>query len=179
MQQFQFVLRNLRHAEAIQRDLVDNGISASQLKFFSRDKNALSHLNVSAASFWDERDIPHMMMRGGLIGFGISLAIVAMLKLSIPDFSLLPLSLLILFLTMFSTWLGGLIGFNNENYKLAGHHKDLLHGEAVLVINSRNEQLKIIEKTMSVYDLDIHHIDSTDSAINPLSGWRLVHHPDD
>ncbi|MCL2916018.1 hypothetical protein L2725_19955 [Shewanella corallii] len=179
MQQLHFVLKDLEHAEAIQRDLLDNGLAERQLKFFSRDKNALSHLEVNAADFWDERDMPHLMMRGGMIALGLSVLAILAFNQVFPGISLMPFILMMVFLTMFGIWLGGLIGLNNENYKLADHHKDLLDGEAVLVINARQEQQKVIEKTMMVYNLDIDHTDRTDSTINPLSGWKLVRHPDD
>lgn len=179
MYQLHFLLKNLTHAEEIQKQLQQNGIHEKHIRFYSRNKNKLENLNIHSANFLEERDIVHMMLRGGLFSLIISFFIMLLVFLLNVQLSINENAIIAIFCTFFGAWLGGLIGFNNENYKISAYHDALLKGDSVLVIDTREEQLIIVQKTMTNFDCDILHSSSTSSIINPLEGWRPIHHPDD
>ncbi|BDM64330.1 hypothetical protein NFHSH190041_17820 [Shewanella sp. NFH-SH190041] len=179
MTQLQYVLKNLDHGEAIQRQLMDNGVAQQHIRFYSRDKRRMAKLNINAASFLEERDIPHLMLRGAVFGLLGAVLLAVVVNGALPAFGPTQTIMLTLFLTLFGIWLGGLIGFNNENYKLSSFHQELMDGESILVIDAPLSQEKIIRRTMRSFDVDIHHQHSHHSGMNPFEGWKLVHHPDD
>ncbi|GAA5216722.1 hypothetical protein ACFSJ3_13570 [Corallincola platygyrae] len=180
MRQLHFILNSLDHGELIHKSLCDAGIHNNQIKFVSRDKPSLSRLRVNSASFLEERDVVHMMMRGGLFCLLLSTASVWGLNSSgLVSLGVAGSTLVIVFLTMFGTWVGGMIGFNHDNYKLAAYHDDLLQGEAVLVVTARPEQESVIQRVMMAYANDVHYVNRAENVINPLHGGRLVHHTDD
>jgi Na+/proline symporter len=114
---------------------------------------------------------------GAVIGFIVGLIVIAVISYNdyfppeVPDISYF---FIVVLLTMFCSWEGGLAGSANENKKLSEFHDDLEAGKYLILVYVRANQEEAIIRMMETKHPDIHLEGSDSSFFNPLSRVQRI-----
>lgn len=102
---------------------------------------------LHSGNYIEQLDVLRNGIIGAITGFLIGLIVVAIISYNQyfpPEIPNITYFFIVLVLTMFCTWEGGLIGIANENKKLEEFQDDLNNGKYLILIYARSSQESII-----------------------------------
>ena len=147
-----YLAPSLKSTQAVADDLNRVGVHEWLIHVIARDEAGLKREKLHSSNYLETTDI----MRDGLIGAGLGLAgalfSLAMMMLFQPFGSDAPAVLylfLLVALTGFGAWVGGLTGLDNENRKIRRFHDDIEQGEYLLLIYALKEHDAEIRAVMA------------------------------
>ncbi len=143
---------NLISTHQISDHLHEVGIDDWFIHVVSKDEAGLQREHLHSSNYLETLDFIRDGFLGAGIGFLLGLGCALLLKVTAPfgpDVSLLAYLGVILLLTCFGAWQGGLIGVASENKKLALFHDDIEAGKFLVLIYAKKSQEEKITQMMS------------------------------
>lgn len=148
MKRLYYLTYDIDVAESVSKSLHANGISDWNFHVLSKDEAGIQKHHLHAATPIHQLDI----LRSGERGFfyGVMLAIVTIVLVDqltswFEMFGLLGVLGIAAMTIGFSTWIGGFIGMQTENYKIRRFHDVIEHGGYLLMVDVTPKQKASIE----------------------------------
>ena len=149
MKCYYYLSPTLESTEAISGDLRQAGINDWFIHIISKDEAGLSKRRLHSSNYLETLDLIRYGLMGGVIGF--VLGVIAAIVISVyepfgPVTSVLVHLGVVMLLTGFGAWQGGLIGIHQKNKKLEPFHDEIHAGKyLILVYASRSEEGKLTD----------------------------------
>ena len=142
MKRLYYLFRGTQHAQSISNDLKKAGLDDGQLHFMNQSAAALQMADVHTASVFQERDLQHSGLYGGVIGLGIGALFAFYLLASElgPQMNLTVFFVVCAIFTFFGAWTGGIVGISHDNHHISRFHEALEHGDTLLMLDTYNPQ---------------------------------------
>jgi hypothetical protein len=150
-----FIGPSLDDLELFEEQLEDAGISTPQIHVLSLDdKSLLDHPHLHEVQSLMKQDVVHKSILGALVGIGLASSMLMMafsFELMSTSAGWMPFVFLSVVILGFSTWLGGFIGIQTTNYKLARFEKVLTEGKHVFFVDLEDGQSTILERILKLH----------------------------
>lgn len=172
MKRLFYLTDNIDSTEGISNDIHAAGIGDWNFHVLSRDEAGLYTHHVHSANWFQKYDLLRSGIRGGLIGIGIGILAVIILQVTgLLGFRLPLLGMLttIVIFAMFSTWVGGLVGIQTENYKVARFHDALDQGKYLIMVDIDVGQEQNIKELMARRHPEAKPVGTDTSLVNPFA----------
>jgi hypothetical protein len=177
MKRLYYLSKNIDYVKAISDELHQGGISDWNFHVVSRDDAGLYTHHLHGSGPLQRTDFVHWALRGTLLGLLLSLLVVAGLlwQTSLPYVVMVCAALL---LTMFSTWVGGLIGISHVNYKVARYYDNLQAGEYLMMVDIPRKYAVGIEALIEYHHSgEAQKVGESSRFDNPFESGPLVVYP--
>lgn len=161
----------------ISDDIQAAGVNNWFLHIISKDDAEVKKHQLHSGNYIEQLDIMRDGILGAIIGLTIGLCVIAYLTYNsifppeVPDVTYL---FIVIVLTMFGAWEGGLLGIANENRKLADFQADLEAGKNLILVYARACQEETITSMMRRKHPKINLVGSDSSFFNPLSKVQRI-----
>ena len=150
-----FIGSSLDDLEIFEEQLESAGISKAQIHVLSLDDRGLSdHPHLNEVLSFMKLDIVHKSIVGAVFGCGLAstlLLITFSFELVSKSADWLSFVFLLVVLLGFCTWLGGFIGIQTPNYKLARFKNILTEGRHVFFVDLELGQSIILERIIKLH----------------------------
>lgn len=142
---------SLDSTEQISNDLHDVGVEDFFVHVIAKDESGLKKRQIHSSNYLETLDIVRDGFIGAAIGFVSGLLGVMLLERfgpfpNIPGVVYVALAAVA---TLFGAWVGGLVGVEKENKKLARFHDDIEAGKYLVLIYARKGQGQKIQDMMA------------------------------
>ncbi len=172
-----YLTSSIDTTHSISDDLHEAGVNDWFLHIISRDTAGIKKHNLHSGNYIEQLDIMRDGIIGAVIGFVLGLIVVAYISFNQyfpPEVPSITYVFIVILLTMFCSWEGGLAGIANENKKLAEFHDDLKAGKYLILVYARAHQEQAITAMMKAKHPDIRLEGSDSSFFNPLSRVQRI-----
>ena len=152
MKRMYYLTNNLDSTEQISNDIHAAGVTDWHFHVISKDEAGLYRRHVHSANLFQKQDIIRYGERGAMSGFVLALAATgyAMANQTFgPEATGFIYVAMFIFITLFGTWLGGLIGLSTENQAIAQYHGEIDKGNYLILIDVRRGEEESIAKLMA------------------------------
>ena len=159
MKRLYYLTDTIDSTENVSNDLHAAGIDDWHFHVLSKDEAGLYTHHLHSANWFQQYDLLGCALRGALIGFVVGLLVAAIIggtSLLGSPISTLGAVFTVLIITMFGTWVGGLVGLQTENHKVVRFHKALEDGKYLIMVDIDPKQQHTVQKPMK-----IHHPEAT------------------
>ena len=152
MKRLYFLTRDIDAVDAISDRLHEKGISDWNFHVLGKNKSELHKHHLHSTNPLHELDIIRGGERGVIIGLGSGIIVLGILALGlgVNITWFMALGILVL-LTMFGTWLGGLVGLSTENYKIRKFHDLIEEGHFLIMVDVAKEQAREFSEVVEQY----------------------------
>lgn len=170
-----YLTTTLTSAQKISADLHEAGVDDWFIHVISKDDSGLKKEQIHSGNYIEKLDILRYGIIGAVIGFICGLVVAGIMIVTEPfgsEAKNIIYYAVIILLTCFGAWSGGLTGVASENKKIAAFNSDIETGKYLILIYARSERENIVKEMMLE-----KHPESTLEAIdknfyNPLSGLK-------
>ena len=172
-----YLTDNIESVESITEDLKTIGVEYNHYHVLSRDDDGIKRHHLHSASPLDKYDIVHMGERGVLLGFIAGLVLALSLVISQPfDLSVgwIGFMSVLIFVTFFGAWVGGMAGLGSENYKISKFHDELEEGQYLVMIDTTIEHEAEVRELMEREHQEAHWGGIDKTATNPFDGLPIL-----
>ena len=136
MKRLYYLTDQIEYAEHISAELIVNGIDAHQIHVLSKDSGGMITRHLNGLNIFARLDFIRGALNGLLIGLLISLTALLLAHFLFGyEFSGFAQFGFVMLLLLFGTWVGGLVGFLNENIQLRRFHREINEGRHLLMID--------------------------------------------
>ena len=177
MKRLYYLSDNIDYVKAISDELHQSGISDWNFHVMSRDEAGIYTHHLHGSNPLQRTDFIHGALRGTLCGLTLSLlAVIGLLwQTSFPHEVPIAAALM---LTMFSTWVGGLIGISRVHYKIARYYDKLQAGEYLIMVDVPRKYAASIEPILeSHYRGKAQKVGESSSFDNPFESGPVLSYP--
>jgi hypothetical protein len=161
----------------IASDIQATGVNHWFLHILSKDTAGVKKNQLHSGNFIEQLDVMRDGILGAMIGLITGLVVVAFISYKqyfppeIPDVTYF---FVIMIITMFGAWEGGLLGITNESKKLAAFQNDLNAGKYLILVYARGNQEDVIISMMKKKHPNIRLVGNDSSFFNPLSRVQRI-----
>lgn len=164
-------------SKRVSDDLHDAGILDWYIHVISKDETGLNQKHIHSANYLETLDLSRGTTIGGIIGFVVSILVVA-LAIQTEPFGF-PLSntiyfLMVAFLTLFGIWEGGLYGIDSENKKIQPFQDEINSGKFLVLVYAAKDDEKKIRVMMEDKHPESKLVATDRHFINPFSKLKVV-----
>lgn len=162
---------------SISDDIHEVGVNDWFLHIISKDHVGIKKHRLHSGNYIEQLDIMRDGIVGAFIGFFLGLITIAVIIFNeyfppeVPDISYF---FIVILLTLFCCWEGGLAGIANQNKKLSEFHDDLKAGKYLILIYAHATKEEAIISMMTTKHPSIHLAGSDSSFFNPLSRVQRI-----
>ena len=135
----------------ISDDLHAAGIKDFFVHVVAKDESGLKQEHIHSSNYLETRDLIRDGLLGAAYGAGCGLIGAGLLKFFEPFGPDVPPAvyvIVIVVVTMFGAWVGGLTGIASENRKLLKFHDDIEAGKYLILIYARKQQGPAVKTMM-------------------------------
>lgn len=170
-----YLTPSLDSTHKISDDLHEAGVDDWYFHVISKDESGLKKEQIHSGNYLEKLDILRYGILGAVIGFICGLVVSGVVMVAEP-FGPEPKGIvyfgIIILLSCFGAWSGGLTGVASENKKIAEFHSDIESGKYLILIYARKHMEGLVKKMM-----ENKHPESSLEAIdvnfyNPLTGLK-------
>lgn len=163
---------NLDVSKRVSDDLHNIGITDWYIHVISKDEAGLNQKHLHSSNYLETLDLARGTTAGGAIGFIISWILVA-LAISLEPFGS-PIDnswylFLVVFVTLFGIWEGGLVGIERKNKKISPFMRDIQEGKYLVLIYADKAHETAISEMMKVRHPESKLAGVDRHFINPFS----------
>lgn len=172
-----YLTSSIDTTHSISDDLHEAGINDWFLHIISRDTVGIKKHHLHSGNYIEQLDIMRDGIIGAVIGFILGLIIIAVISINQyfpPEVPNITYAFIVILLTLFCSWEGGLAGIANENKKLAEFHDDLEAGKYLILVYARACQEETITTMMVKKHPNICLEGCDSSFFNPLSRVQRI-----
>jgi hypothetical protein len=133
-------------------DLHAAGVKDFFLHVVAKDESGLKQEHIHSSNYLETRDLVRDGLLGaayGAIGGLIGAGLLKYFEPFGPDVPLVVYVIVVVVVTMFGAWVGGLTGIASENRKLLKFHDDIEAGKYLILIYARNRQGQAVKTMMN------------------------------
>jgi hypothetical protein len=155
MHRYYYISDNLNDLEVIEKELINNGITAPQIHVLSEKDAEVEKHHLHAIEPVLKQDVVRSTELGaviGAIGAAIVLAFAYFMNWTDTVVGWLPFIFLAIVVLGFCTWEGGLIGIQIPNHQFKRFQKLLSQGKHVFFVDIDKEQESILAQVVAKYD---------------------------
>ena len=177
MKTMYYLAPTLVSAHKISDDLHDAGIIDWFIHVISNDESGLSKEHVHSSNYLETLDLIRDGLIGAMIGFFIGVVLAGILMFIKPFGPNVPEVIylfLILVLTFFGSWEGGLMGIASKNKKHITFENDLKAGKYLILIYAKRNQEDAIKETMANKHPEAELVAMDTHLFNPFSTLERV-----
>jgi hypothetical protein len=177
MKCFYFLSPTLADTEHIADDLHKAGVNDWFIHIISKNEAELERRHLHSSNYLETLDF----LREGLIGAGLGLVagvlLAFVLSVTQPFGMDVPLKAyvgVILLLTCFGTWQGGLMGISAENKKLRQFHDDIEAGKLLILVYAHKDEETKVRAMMARLHPEARLVGEDARFYNPFTEPRTV-----
>lgn len=172
-----YLTSTLESTQKISDDLHEAGIDDWFIHVISKDDSGLKKEHIHSGNYIEKLDILRYGIIGAVIGLICGLIVAGIMMVTEPFGSeaknIIYFGVVIL-LTCFGAWSGGLTGVASENKKISGFHTDLEAGKYLFLIYARENREEAVKEMIKR-----KHPEATLEAVdenfyNPLSALKRL-----
>lgn len=177
MKRLYYLSNNIDYVKAISDDLHQAGITDWNFHVVSRNDAGLYTHHLHGSGPLQRTDFIHWALRGALFGLVLSLFVVTCLlwQTKLPHVVMVSTMLL---LTMFCTWVGGLIGISHVHYKVARYYDRLQAGEYLMMVDVPRKSAEDTEALMEHHHRgEVQKVGESTRFDNPFESGPFLAYP--
>ena len=164
-------------SKKVSDDLHEAGILDWYIHVISKDESGLNQKHLHSSNYLETLDLFRGTTVGGVIGFLVSLLSIGLL-VQFEPFGF-PLSntiyfIIVIFLTLFGVWEGGLYGIDSENRKIKPFHDEIESGKYLILVYAAKEEEDKIISMMKVKHPESNLVATDRHFVNPFSKLKVV-----
>ena len=148
MKRLYYLTSNIDSAEQISIDLHSRGISDWRFHIISKNEAGLISHRLHSANLFYRTDIIRYGERGAIIGAAMGILFAGSLYFG-QSISVVAAMLMVITLTFFGAWVGGLGGISRENYKVKRFHDDIVKGLYLIMVDVSPKEMDLIRAVMA------------------------------
>ena len=171
-----YLSNSINKTHSISDDLHEAGLNDWFLHIISKDDTDVKKHKLHSGNYIEQLDLMRDGILGAVAGLIIGICTVAYLAYDntfppeVPD---ITYYFIVIVLTMFGAWEGGLTGVANESKKMSAFRPDIDAGKYLILVYARASQEEMITSMMKRKHPAIRLVGSDSSFFNPLS--RVQH----
>ncbi|CAM3702327.1 hypothetical protein [Parendozoicomonas haliclonae] len=176
MKQYHYLFDSLNDLERACYDLEDLGVAHNHLHVANNNHLSLEKKHLNDVGTFGDTDLIHSGLRGLIIGVVASAVCGTLTWMYFGHHELggVITAFVSLIALGFSTWLGGLIGANHDNWRLSPYHDLLADGKSLLIVDMESGQEEQVQRLMASQHREAVHTGESSSVDSPLKGgWHL------
>lgn len=177
MKTMYYLAPSLISAHKISDDLHKSGIADWFLHVISHDEAGLNKEHIHSSNYLETLDLVRDGVIGAVIGFVIGLMVVGILTYTQPFGQQIPevvYLFIVVLMTLFGSWEGGLMGVASQNKKHAKFEDELKAGKYLILIYARKHDEETIRKTMNSKHREAKLVATDSHFLNPFSSLERV-----
>jgi hypothetical protein len=147
-----YLAPSLVSTRQVSDDLHAAGVKDFFLHVVTKDESGLKQEHIHSSNYLETRDLVRDGLLGaayGAIGGLIGAGLLKYFEPFGPDVPLVVYVIVVVVVTMFGAWVGGLTGIASENRKLLKFHDDIEAGKYLILIYARNRQGQAVKTMMN------------------------------
>ncbi len=167
----------LKSTQEISKDLHGVGINDWFIHVISKDEAGLNKQHIHSSNYLETLDLLRNGGIGALIGFiaGVFAAGALMyFKPFGPNMPEYVYLIVIVLLTLFGTWEGGLFGVASENKKLAHFRDELENGQYLILIYTGKKQEAAVKNVMAEKHPEAKLVATDRQYFNPFGSLKRI-----
>ena len=175
-----YLAPTLESTQKISDDLHAAGLMDFFLHVISKDESGLHERHIHSSNYLETLDI----VRDGIIGAAIGLvaglfgaALLMFFQPFGPDVPHFVYFAIVVVVTMFGAWEGGLAGIATENKELQKFHHEIEAGKYLILVYARKAQGAMVRSMMRANHPEAKLVAVNKHFINPFSPVRKRHRP--
>ena len=152
-------------------DLHAVGIKDFFLHVVARDESGLKQEHIHSSNYLETRDLIRDGFLGaayGAVGGLIGAGLLKFFEPFGPDVPRIAYAIVVVVVTMFGAWVGGLTGIASENRKLQKFHDDIEAGKYLILIYARKLQGQTVKTMMRARHPEAELVAVDRHFINPF-----------
>lgn len=177
MKTMYYITPTLVSTHQVSDDLHEAGVKDWFIHVISKDESGLSKEHVHSSNYLETLDLVRDGIIGAMIGFFIGVIAAGLLmyiKPFGPNVPEIVYLFIILLLTLFGSWEGGLMGIASKNKKLAKFDSDLDAGKYLILIYAKKGQGRVVKSTMTEKHPEAELVATDSHFLNPFSSLERV-----
>jgi len=177
MKTMYYLAPTLISTHKISDDLHEGGVKDWFIHVISKDESGLSKEHIHSSNYLETLDLVRDGVIGAMIGFFIGVFAAGLLMFIKPFGPNIPEIIylfVILLLTLFGSWEGGLMGIASKNKKLAKFENELNAGKYLILIYAKKDQEDSIQTTMNKKHPEAELVATDTHFLNPFSSLERV-----
>jgi len=175
MKCFYYLAPTLESTHQISDDLHEVGVMDWFLHVISKDEAGLKREHIHSSNYLETTDIVRDGLIGANLGFiaaVIAAGLVMLLEPFGPETPKVIYFFVVVVLTLFGAWVGGLTGIDKRNKKLKRFQGDIDAGKYLILIYAFKEQEDVIREMMREKHGEARLVAIDRRFLNPFSGLR-------
>ncbi len=177
MKTMYYLAPTLVSAHKISDDLHESGVSDWFLHVISNDEAGLNKEQIHSSNYLETLDLIRDGVIGAIIGFFFGVIIAGTLMYVQPfgpHVSEMMYLLVVIVLTLFGSWEGGLMGVASKNKKHAEFEDALKTGQYLILIYAKKHHENAIRNTMNRQHPEAKLVATDTHFLNPFSALERV-----
>lgn len=172
MKRLYYLTNDIAVAQSVSVKLHENGIGDWDFHVLSKDEAGIKKHHLNSATPIHELDILRSGERGLIYGAILALVLIVLVGYFTPwfeIFGLLGVFGIGIITIGFSTWLGGFVGMQTENYKIRRFHGAIQKGCYLLMVDVTADKKDSIEELL-MDESGVHKAGEDTTLVMPFSG---------
>ncbi len=177
MKTMYYLAPSLVSAHKISDDLHEAGVTDWFIHVVSNDESGLSREHIHSSNYLETLDLVRDGVIGAMIGFFVGVVLAGLLMFIKPFGPQVPEVIylfVVLLLTFFGSWEGGLMGIASKNKKHAKFEDELKAGKYLILIYAKKNQEQAIKETMTTKHSEADLVAMDTHFLNPFSSLERV-----
>lgn len=172
-----FLSNNIDITHKISDDLHDVGVNDWFVHIISKDDTEVKKHKLHSGNYIEQLDLMRDGIIGAVVGFLVGISTVGYLVYDNtfpPEVPGITYYFIVIVLTMFGAWEGGLTGVASESKKLSAFRKDLDAGKYLILVYARVHQEETINAMMRRKHPGTRLVGCDSGFFNPLSSVQRI-----
>ncbi len=177
MKTMYYLAPSLISVHKVSDDLHDSGVSDWFLHVISNDEAGLSKEHVHSSNYLETLDLVRDGAIGAVIGLAVGMIVAGILMYIKPFGPHMPdviYLFIIVLMTLFGSWEGGLMGVASKNKKHAKFENELKAGKHLILIYARKHDEATIRNTMNSKHPEAKLVATDSHFLNPFSSLERI-----
>lgn len=177
MKTMYYLASTLGSVDNIAQDLQKAGVKNWFIHILSNDESGIRKRRLHSSNYLETLDLIRDGLIGGVIGLAIGLIAVSLLIFIKPlgiELSGLIYFFIVMLLTFFGVWEGGLVGISSRNKKLRQFQKQINNGQHLIIIYTSKKNESRIQYIMGHKYPGVHLAAEDIHFLNPFSSPKPI-----
>ena len=173
-----YLTPTLDSTQKISDDLHEAGVDDWFIHVISKDDSGLKKEQIHSGNYIEKLDILRFGIIGAAIGFVCGLVVAGIVMVVEPFGSEVKSIVyygIVILLTCFGAWSGGLTGVASGNKKIAGFNADIDSGKYLILIYARRHMEELVKEMMKKKHPESRLEAIDENFYNPLTALKRQH----